>query len=224
MTQSGYPPTDPGSARNPDPSSPSPLGDQSSWYAQWTPDPSSTPPIAPPPGGQPAAAVSPPDPDAPWGVPGPGAAPQPGPFGVPPDAAGPPLGTYGMPPNATGIPGPPGFGSAPNGQGPYGQGPYGSGPGYRGMGYQGMGYRGWRRGMYGPMGGRQVGAFLRRRAISNITMGAIFLVIGIVITAASYGAVSSSGGVHFAPFGLIIIGALWLFRGVMLLVRSSRLP
>jgi hypothetical protein len=68
------------------------------------------------------------------------------------------------------------------------------------------------------------GAYLRRRAVSSITGGVLFLIVGIVITVASYGAVSTTGGVYFVPFGLIIIGALWLFRGVTLLIRSSRLP
>jgi hypothetical protein len=220
MSQSGYPPTDPGSSGSPDPATPSPLGDQSSWYTPWTPDPSSTPPIAPPPGSQPASAFPEPDPAAPWGVPGPGAAPQPGPFGAPPNAAGPPPGTYGMPPN-TGVPGPPGFGPGPYGQGPYGPGP---GPGYPGMGYQGMGYRGWRRGMYGPMGGRPAGAYLRRRAISHTVMGALILVLGIVITAASYGSVSSAGGVYYVPWGLIVVGGIWIIRGLTMFARSTRLP
>jgi hypothetical protein len=84
------------------------------------------------------------------------------------------------------------------------------------MGYPMMGMR---RGMR-PAGG----AYLRRRAISSIAGGAIFLVIGIIVTVASYGAVANTGGVYFVPFGLIIIGALWLIRGVALLFRSSRLP
>jgi hypothetical protein len=68
------------------------------------------------------------------------------------------------------------------------------------------------------------GAYLRRRAISHISGGAIFLIIGIIVTVASYGAVSNTGGVYFVPFGLIILGVLWLIRGLALLVRSSRLP
>src|ERR1035437_7463780 len=95
MTQSGYPPTDSGSSENPDPSSSSPLGDQSSWYTPWTPDPSSTPPLDPPPGSQLASAEPPPDLAAPWGVPGPGAVPQAGSFGTSPNAAGPPPSPYG---------------------------------------------------------------------------------------------------------------------------------
>jgi hypothetical protein len=210
MTQSGYPPTDPGSSGNPDPDSPSPLGDQSSWDTPWTPDPSSTPPIAPPPGGQPASAYPPPDPAAPWGQPGPDPAAQSGGFGVPP--AGPPPSPFGIPPNAAGAP-PPGFGPAP-----YGQGPYGPGPGYPGMGYPMMGMR---RGMR-PMGG----AYLRRRAMSTTVIGAVILVIGIVITVGAYGATSSSatGGTYYVPWGLIVIGGLWIIRGLMMFGRSTRLP
>lgn len=213
MTQSGYPPTDPGSSGTPDPSTPSPLGDQSSWYTPWTPDPSSTPPLDQPPGSQPASAYPPPDPAAPWGVPGPGAAPQPGPFGTPPNDAGPPPSPYGMPPNAAGTPGPAGFGPAP-----YGQGPYGPGPGYPGMGYPMMGMRGRMR----PMGG----AYLRRRGISTTVTGAVILVIGIVITVGTYSAASSSatGGAYYVPWGLIVIGGLWIIRGLTMFARSTRLP
>jgi hypothetical protein len=213
MTQSGYPPTDSGSSENPDPSSSSPLGDQSSWYTPWTPDPSSTPPLDPPPGSQLASAEPPPDLAAPWGVPGPGAVPQAGSFGTSPNAAGPPPSPYGMPPNAAGAPGAPGFGPAP-----YGQGPYGPGPGYPGMGYPMMGMR---RGMRPG-----AGASLRRRAISTTVVGAVLLVLGIVITVGTYGAASSSqnGGVYYVPWGLIIIGGLWIFRGLTMFGRSTRLP
>ena len=208
MTQSGYPPTDPGSSGTPDPSTPSPLGDQSSWYTPWTPDPSSTPPLDQPPGSQAASAYPPPDPAAPWGVPGPGAAPQPGPFGTPPNDAGPPPSPYGMPPNAAGTPGPAGFGPAP-----YGQGPYGPGPGYPGMGYPMMGMRGRMR----PMGG----AYLRRRGISTTVIGAVLLLIGIVVTVGTYS--SATGGGYYAWF-LIVIGGLWIIRGLSMFARSTRLP
>jgi hypothetical protein len=125
-----------------------------------------------------------------------------------------------MPPNASGAPGPPGFGAAPYGQGPYGQGP---GPGYPGMGYPGMGYRGWRRGMYGPMGGRPPGAFLRRRAITHTLLGALLLAIGIIVTVVSSAA---AGGVNvvYVPWFLIVMGALWFFGGLSMLARTSRLP
>ena len=85
-----------------------------------------------------------------------------------------------------------------------------------------MGYRGWRRGM----GGMQMRAYVRRRAISFLTMGTIFLVIGIAITAGTYSIAASSpdGGTYLVSFGPIIIGVLWLIRGLMLLARSSRLP
>jgi F0F1-type ATP synthase assembly protein I len=69
-------------------------------------------------------------------------------------------------------------------------------------------------------------AFLRRRAIRAIVLGAVLALVGIVITGATYASASSSpdGGVYFVPWGLIVIGLLWLIRGVAALIRSSRLP
>jgi hypothetical protein len=86
------------------------------------------------------------------------------------------------------------------------------------MGYPMMGMR---RGMR-PMGG----AYLRRRAINTTVGGAVLLVVGIVITVGTYGAPSSSatGGVFFVPWGLIVIGGLWLVRGLTMFARSTRLP
>jgi hypothetical protein len=84
-----------------------------------------------------------------------------------------------------------------------------------------MGYRGFRGGM-----GMRGGAYLRRRALSNIMLGALFTVIGIVVTAVSYNAAANSatGGVYYVPWGFIVIGVIWMIRGFALLARSSRLP
>jgi hypothetical protein len=56
--------------------------------------------------------------------------------------------------------------------------------------------------------------------------GAVLLVVGIIITVGTYGAASSSatGGVYFVPWGLIVIGGLWIIRGLMMFGRSTRLP
>jgi hypothetical protein len=88
------------------------------------------------------------------------------------------------------------------------------------MGYPMMGM-GMRRGMR-PMGG----AYLRRRGINTTVIGAVILVVGIVITVGTYSAASSSatGGGYYVPWGLIVIGGLWIIRGLTMLARSTRLP
>jgi hypothetical protein len=51
-------------------------------------------------------------------------------------------------------------------------------------------------------------------------------VVGIVITVGTYSAASSSatGGGYYVPWGLIVIGGLWIIRGLTMLARSTRLP
>ncbi len=203
MSQPGYPSSpDPASPGGSDPLTPSPVpsGDQAGWYAPWTPDPGLGAPPASAPGGQPPAAAGDP------------ASPGQAPFGQPPfgqPASGEP--PYGQPP----------YGQPPYGQGPFGQGqgqgPYAPGP----FGY-GMGYRGWRRGMYGPMAGRQAGPYLRRRAITHTLIGAFMLAIGIVVTVVNLNAISGGAGFLYVPWFLIVIGALWFFGGLSMLARTSR--
>jgi hypothetical protein len=77
--------------------------------------------------------------------------------------------------------------------------------------------------MYGPMSGRPVGAFLRRRAITHTVMGAIFLVLGIIIAVASLNSAPSGAGFVYVPWFLIIFGGLWFFGGLSMLIRTSRL-
>jgi predicted phage tail protein len=90
------------------------------------------------------------------------------------------------------------------------------------MGFPGMGYRGWRRGMYGPMGGRPTGAFIRRRAITHTLLGALLLAIGIVVTVVNLNTFSGGAGIVYVPWFLIVIGALWFFGGLSMLARTSR--
>ncbi len=142
----------------------------------------------------------------------PGTPPTPAPYGMPPAAAGPAASAAGTPepyqpagygPVAYGPPPPAAYGPPP-----FGPAASGQQPGYARAGQV-------------PMR-----LFLRRRAMRIIGTGALLLIVGIVITAATYGAASSSpnGGVYFVPWGLVLVGALWIFRGVGLLMRSSRVP
>jgi hypothetical protein len=54
----------------------------------------------------------------------------------------------------------------------------------------------------------------------------VILVVGIVITVGTYSAASSSatGGAYYVPWGLIVIGGLWIIRGLTMFARSTRLP
>ena len=222
--QSGHDDTDqPGSGVQPG---------EPDWYAPFTPDadfsaapaPSYLPPWPGPPGAAPPAIAS--------SAAGP--FPQ-GPYGGPADAAGPPQqGPYGGAPEPVGssaqgpmAQGP--YGGAPDPAGPYAQSPYAQGPYAQGP-YGGpppnfpMGPPGWQGRML--MGGRPVGAYLRRRAITHIIMGFILLFIGIAITAGSYAGAANdpNGGPYFVTWGLIIVGVFWIIAGFARLARSSRLP
>jgi hypothetical protein len=89
-----------------------------------------------------------------------------------------------------------------------------------------MGYRGWRRGMYGmngPMSGRPVGAYLRRRAITHTLLGALLLAIGIVVTVVNLNGPAGTANIVYVPWFLIVFGALWFFGGLSMLIRTSRL-
>lgn len=52
----------------------------------------------------------------------------------------------------------------------------------------------------------------------DIALGLVLIVIGILITAVTYGSASSSGGTYIVAYGPIIFGVIKLFRG---LARSA---
>ena len=53
---------------------------------------------------------------------------------------------------------------------------------------------------------------------SDVVLGLVLIVIGVLITAVTYGSASKSGGTYLVAYGPIIVGVIKLFRG---LARSS---
>ena len=198
MSPQGSPPNrDPGGHGGSDQPAPGAQPGEPDWYAPFTPAADLT--AAPAPSNLP-----------PW----PGQS-EDDPFPVDPNAAGP----FAQGPHAQGP-----YAQGPYAQGPYAQGPYAQGP------YGGpspnfpMGPPGWQGRMF--MGRRPVGAYIRRRAITHITMGFLLLFAGIAITAGSYASAanSSDGGPYFVTWGMIIFGIFWIIGGFAMLARSARLP
>jgi hypothetical protein len=54
----------------------------------------------------------------------------------------------------------------------------------------------------------------RAKGRSDIGIGLVLLVIGIVITAATYGSASRAGGTYIIAYGPIIFGVIRIFRGL----------
>ena len=53
----------------------------------------------------------------------------------------------------------------------------------------------------------------RSHAMNQIGIGAAFLVIGLIITAVTYGSASQGGGTYVVMYGPIIFGAIRMIRG-----------
>lgn len=64
-------------------------------------------------------------------------------------------------------------------------------------------------------------ALVRRHGIRQITVGAAFFAIGLVITVATFQ--HPVGGVFIAAYGPIVFGLLSMFRGVVNVVKSVTL-
>jgi len=54
----------------------------------------------------------------------------------------------------------------------------------------------------------------RSRNQHSIIIGAILMTVGILITAATYGSASESGGTYIIAYGPIIFGAIRIIRGL----------
>ena len=91
-------------------------------------------------------------------------------------------------------------------------------------------------GMPGPMpvmgppgpyeiSGPRRSAVLRKRGLRQMIIGGVLFVIGLLITAVTYGHASSSvsGGSYVVAYGPMIIGVVWALRGARLVVRSRSL-
>jgi hypothetical protein len=57
----------------------------------------------------------------------------------------------------------------------------------------------------------------RSRATGQLTLGVVLLVVGIVITAVTYGSASNGGGSYVIAYGPIIVGVIKIVRGLMYL-------
>jgi uncharacterized membrane protein len=49
---------------------------------------------------------------------------------------------------------------------------------------------------------------------SDVVIGLVLIVIGILITAVTYDSASKSGGTYIVAYGPIIVGVIKLFRGL----------
>jgi hypothetical protein len=59
----------------------------------------------------------------------------------------------------------------------------------------------------------------RARGNSQLAVGALLLVIGVVITAVTYSSVSTSGGTYIIAYGPMLLGAINIVRGLRILNR-----
>ena len=59
---------------------------------------------------------------------------------------------------------------------------------------------------------------IERRAsgASQLAIGVLLLVAGVVITAATYGAASNEGGIYFIVYGPIVAGIGYIIRGLII--------
>ncbi|HEX7843333.1 MAG TPA: hypothetical protein VF469_37935 [Kofleriaceae bacterium] len=57
----------------------------------------------------------------------------------------------------------------------------------------------------------------RSRGSGRLAIGALLLVVGIVITAATYGSASTQGGTYIIAYGPIIFGVINIFRGLAMM-------
>jgi hypothetical protein len=54
----------------------------------------------------------------------------------------------------------------------------------------------------------------RAKGRTDIGFGVVLLVVGIVITAVTYGSASSEGGTYIIAYGPMIVGVIRIFRGL----------
>ncbi|TMQ13367.1 MAG: hypothetical protein E6J90_28835 [Deltaproteobacteria bacterium] len=59
----------------------------------------------------------------------------------------------------------------------------------------------------------------RAWAQRQLAIGAVLLLIGIIITAATYGSASQSGGTYIIAYGPIVVGVIKIIRGLAAMGR-----
>ena len=55
----------------------------------------------------------------------------------------------------------------------------------------------------------------KRAALTNIIIGILLLVVGIIITTLTYNSATESGGYYFITWGLMISGGIEIVRGLI---------
>jgi len=65
----------------------------------------------------------------------------------------------------------------------------------------------------------------RKRGMRQIVIGAVIFVIGLVITVATYSSASSSptGGTYVVAYGPMILGVVYVIRGILVIARAQKL-
>jgi hypothetical protein len=64
----------------------------------------------------------------------------------------------------------------------------------------------------------------RKRGMRQIAIGAFVFVIGLVITIATYSASSSpSGGTYVVAYGPMILGVMYVVRGIVVIAQAQKL-
>ncbi len=75
------------------------------------------------------------------------------------------------------------------------------------------------------MPGTSLAAIARKRGMRQIVIGAVVFVIGLVITVATYSSASSSptGGTYVVAYGPMILGVVYVIRGLSVIARAQKL-
>jgi hypothetical protein len=127
--------------------------------------------------------------------------------------------SYGQQPGAGFTqPPPPGYDQQPNPAG-YAQ-PPGPGYGQPSNPYVAPGY-----GTPNQMGAGSLAAVVRKRALKQVAIGAVIFAIGLIITVATFSNASSSsgGGTYIVAWGPMILGIVWMVRGLIALSKAGKL-
>lgn len=75
------------------------------------------------------------------------------------------------------------------------------------------------------MPGTSLAAVARKRGMRQIAIGAVVFVIGLGITIAAYGSASSSpsGGTYVVAYGPMILGVVYVIRGIATVAQAQKL-
>ena len=75
------------------------------------------------------------------------------------------------------------------------------------------------------MPGTSLAAIARKRGMRQIVIGAVVVVVGLVITVATYSSASSSptGGTYVVAYGPMILGVVYVIRGALVIARAQKL-